>query len=219
MARDYPARQSRHQGRGERYAEGRSRSGQSTGGQRQNPSYRLFVAVEIPDDAIRKLVGWQQQYLAADNALKLTPAEQLHITLVFLGQKDEKERELAAGQLDELESLRAFKVEAKRMVGLPKGKSHRVIAVECMELSGHLVAIHNELARGLAEKGLYKTVRRGFFPHVTVARVRGRSRSRIDLSEIHPEPVEFTAVRVSLYNSILREGGASHEALKTVQLT
>lgn len=141
----------------------------------------------------------------------------MHITLVFLGQKDEKEREQAAGQLDELESLRAFKVEAKHMVGLPKGKSHRVIAVECMELSGRLVAIHDELARGLAEKGLYRTEKRGFFPHVTVARARGRS--RIDLSEIHPEPVEFTAVRVSLYNSIMKEGGASHEALKTVQLT
>lgn len=177
----------------------------------------MFVAVEIPEDAIRNLVGWQQKYLAADRALKLTPAEQLHITLAFLGQKDEKERELAAGQLDELESLKAFEVEAKRLVGLPKVRRPRVIAVECMEPSGRLAAIHDELAAGLATKGLYKPEKRGFIPHVTVARARGRS--RIDLPEIHPEPVKFTAVRVSLYNSILKANGALHEALKTVQLT
>ncbi|MHB9112396.1 MAG: RNA 2',3'-cyclic phosphodiesterase [Thermoleophilia bacterium] len=217
MARDYPARPSRRQGRGERYAEGRSRLGRGTGGQRQEPSYRLFVAVEIPAEAIRCLVGWQQDHLAADRALRLTPADQLHITLAFLGQKDENEREQAAAQMDELESLRAFEVTAERLVGLPNGRSPRVIAVDCMEPTGRLAALHDELAAGLAAKGLYKPGKKGFFPHVTVARARGRS--RLDLSEIHPEPVKFTAVRVSLYNSILKASGALHEALKTVQLT
>src|SRR5665811_65891 len=195
----YPARQSRRQGRGERYAEGRSRSVRGPEEQRRGPSFRLFVAVQIPTEAIRKLIGWQQEYLADDEALRLTSAEQLHITLAFLGQKDEKERDQAAGLLDRLVSLRTFEVEAKRLVGLPKGRSHKVIAVECVELSGRLAAIQDELASRLSEKGLYKKEKRGFLPHVTVARARGRT--RIDLSEIHPEPVEFTAVRISLYNS------------------
>lgn len=217
MARDYPARPSRRQGRGERYAEGRSLPGRGAGGQRQRPSWRLFVAVEIPADAVLSLVGWQQDHLASDHTLRLTPSDQLHITLAFLGQKDEKERDLAAAQLDELESLRSFEMTAERLIGLPHGRSPRVIAVECTEPSGRLVALHGELAAGLVAKGLYKPEKRGFLPHVTVARARGRS--QMDLSEIHPEPVKFTAVRVTLYNSILKASGALHEALKTVQLT
>lgn len=217
MARDYPARPSRRQGRGERYAEGRSRPGRGAGGQRQGPSWRLFIAVEIPADAILSLVGWQHDHLASDGALRLTPADQLHITLAFLGQKDEKERDLAASRLDRLESLRSFEVTAERLIGLPRGRSPRVIAVECTEPSGRLAALHGELAAGLVTDGLYKPEKRGFLPHVTVARARGRS--RLDLSEIHPEPVKFTAVRVTLYNSILKASGALHEALKTVQLT
>lgn len=216
MARDYSARPSRRQGRGERYAEGRNRPGRGAGGQRLGPSWRLFVAVEIPAEAILSLVGWQHDYLT-DRVLRLTPADQLHITLAFLGQKDEKEHDLAAAQLDELESLQAFEVTAERLIGLPIGRGPRVIAVECTEPSGRLAALHGELAAGLVAKGLYKPEKRGFLPHVTVARVRGRS--RLDLSEIHPEPVKFTAVRVTLYNSILKASGALHEALKTVQLT
>lgn len=177
----------------------------------------MFIAVEVPAEAILRLIGWQQEYLSADHSLKLTPADQLHITLAFLGQKDEKDRDRIAEQLDELESLYGFEVEAKRLVGLPKAVSPRVIAVECMEPSGRLAAIHDELSARLVAGGLYKPENRAFFPHLTVARARGRS--RIDLSEIHPEPVKFTAVRINLYNSILKASGASHEALKTVQLT
>lgn len=217
MARDYPARPSRRQGRGERYAEGRSLPGRGTGGQRKGPSYRLFVAIEIPADAIRSLLGWQQGHLAADHALRLTPADQLHITLAFLGQKEEKERDQAVAQMDELQSRQAFEVTFERLIGLPQGRNPRVIAVECTEPSGRLARLHDELSAGLTAKGLYKPEKRVFLPHVTVARARGRS--RLNLSEIHPDPVKFTAVRVSLYNSILKASGALHEALKTVQLT
>lgn len=217
VARDYPARPSRRQGRGERYAEGRSRHGQGRGGRRLGPSYRLFVAVEIPADATRELVGWQQKYLAGHHALRLTPVEQLHVTLIFLGQAGENERDLAVAQLEDLAPPAAFEVTATSIIGLPGGRSPRVIAAECVELSERLAAIHDELAAGFVAKGLYKREKRLFLPHVTIARARGRT--LFDPSEIRPEPVKFTAVRVTLYNSVLKASGALHEALKTVQLT
>ena len=216
MTRDYPARPSRRQGRGERYAEGRGRCGEGRGGQRQGPSFRLFIAVDIPEEATRRLVGWQQKYLAADRALRLTPEGQLHVTLAFLGRMGEQERDLAAAELDKVAGREAFEMTANGLVGLPAGRSPRVIAVRCEEPSGRLKAIHDELAVGLIAKGLYEREKRQFFPHVTIARVRGRT--YLDLSEIQPEPVKFTAVRVTLYNSLLLVSGASHEALKTVQL-
>ncbi len=68
----------------------------------------------------------------------------------------------------------------------------------------------------LVEKKLYQREKRPYFPHVTVARAKGRV--RLDPAEIHPEIVKFTAVRVTLYNSILNPAGALHEPLKTVRL-
>jgi 2'-5' RNA ligase len=179
-------------------------------------SYRLFMAVDLPSEAVDRLLGWQQQYLVSDRALRMTPAEQLHVTLVFLGQMDERELEVAADQLERIEDLSSFTMTATHLVGLPKGRIPRVIAAGFDEPIVRISEIHDELAAALMAKRLYKKEKRPYFPHVTIARARGRP--RIIPSEITPEPVQFTAVRVTLYNSILKPKGAEHQALKTVQL-
>ena len=174
------------------------------------------MAVDIPGDATRALMRWQQEYLAADRSLRLTPEAQLHITLAFLGQKSEAERDRAAARLEQLTMRESFEVTFTGLVGLPPKRSPRVIAAACEEASGRLGMIHDELVAGLAGDGLYEKEKRPFFPHVTIARARGRT--RFDPSAAAPEPVKFTAVRVTLYNSVLQSSGALHEALKTVQL-
>ena len=212
LSKDYPAKRSRRQGRGERYREGRPR-------RPDGPSFRLFVAVEIPEEATGGLVAWQRDFLAVDRALRLVPREQLHITLIFLGQKSEEELVRVSGQLDELadeDPLTSFEAAATAMVGLPKGRTPRVIAASIEEPAGRLKSIHGRLAAALARKQLFQSQRRQFFPHVTIARARGRV--RLDLDQMQPEPVKFTAVRITLYNSILKSSGAIHQALKTVQL-
>lgn len=199
MNRDYPAKPAR---RG--------------APKKPRPSFRLFIAVELPAEVTQELVRWQQEYLARDQALRLVPEEQLHITLVFLGQMEERERDQAAAQLDEIAGLSAFEVAATEIVGLPRKRPPRVIAAAMEEPTGLLSGIHDRLAAGLVEKNLYKQEKRPYFPHVTIARAKGRT--RLDLEGIHPEPVKFTAVRVTLYNSILKREGALHQGLKSVQL-
>ncbi len=204
-------RSSRRQGRGERYREGRRRP--------EGPSLRLFIAAEIPPPATRKLAGWQTEFLASDRSLRLVPEAQLHITLIFLGQMGEEELQGAAGQLAELrqqDPLTSFEVTAGGLVGLSKGRNLRVIAASLEEPAGRLKAIHDELAAGLVQKKIYKREKRRFFPHVTIARARGRV--ALNPAEIRPDPVKFTAVRITLYNSILKPSGAIHQALETVQL-
>jgi 2'-5' RNA ligase len=177
---------------------------------------RLFIAVEIPHEATARLVGWQEEYLSGDRALRLCPEGQLHITLAFLGQMDERHRDRAAEELQKLEGASAFEAAAAGLIGLPKGRAPRVIAAAIEEPQGLLASLHDRLVAGLVAGKLYKREKRPYFPHVTVARARGRP--RINLAEIHPETFKFTAVRVTLYNSILKPSGALHEALKTVQL-
>ncbi|HDY69823.1 MAG TPA: RNA 2',3'-cyclic phosphodiesterase [Actinobacteria bacterium] len=179
--------------------------------------YRLFMAIDIPDDAVAGLVAWQQRFLAGDRALRLTPAAQLHITLVFLGQMGEEQLEQVADQLDRLEDRSACELAASRMVGLPRGRNPRVIAAAFDGPAEGPRRIYDELAAGLVAKGLGGKEKRNYFPHVTLARSRGRT--RISPGRITPEPVKFTAVRVTLYNSILKPSGAEHRPLKSVQLT
>ncbi|RJQ45257.1 MAG: RNA 2',3'-cyclic phosphodiesterase [Gaiellales bacterium] len=186
-------------------------------GYEENHSYRLFVAVDIPPEAVEGLVSWQQEHLSAEAALRMTPAAQLHVTLAFIGQAGERERGLAVGLMEQLAPRRSFEVTLAALVGLPKGRSPRVVAARVDETSGALASLHDEVTSGLAARGIYRKEKRPWFPHVTIARARGRA--GLDLAAIEPEPVQFTAVRTTLYNSILKAGGALHKALKTVQLT
>lgn len=179
--------------------------------------YRLFMAVDIPSEAVKRLLDWQQRYLVSDGALRMTPAEQLHVTLTFLGQMGERELEVAGDQLDRLEDRSSFTMTASRLAGLPSGRTPRVIAAAFDEPVLRISEIHDQLAAALVAKRLYKEEKRPYFPHVTIA--RARERPHIRPAEITPEPVQFTAVRVTLYNSILKPNGAVHQALKTVQLT
>lgn len=179
-------------------------------------SYRLFIAIDIPDDAVTSLVAWQQQYLAGERVLRLTPPGQLHVTLVFLGHMREEELSQASAQLEQLQNRDPFPLVARRLVGLPRGRSPRVVAAVFDDAVDRPRQLHDELADGLAAKHLYKKEKRLYFPHVTIARARGRT--RLDLLAIEPEPVQFTAVRVTLYNSILKQSGAVHQPLKSVQL-
>lgn len=160
---------------------------------------------------------WQRHHLAGERSLRLTPRQQLHVTLVFLGKMGEEQLERAADQLEKLEDRGRFDMTADRIVGLPKGNNPRVVAAAFSEPLERPRKLHDELAAGLVAKRLYKKEKRPYFPHVTIARNRGRIRLRP--SEVAPEPVKFTAVRVTLYNSILKPNGAEHRPLKSVQLT
>ena len=180
-------------------------------------SLRLFIAIDIPPAAVDELISWQDRYLSDEPALRMTPADQLHITLVFIGQVGNRVKELAVEQLDALTLHTAFYVTLSALMGLPNGRSPRVIAARVDEPSGALRAFHDELAAGLVAKRIYKRERRPYLPHVTIARARGRT--SIELAAIEPAAIQFTAVRATLYNSILKPSGALHKALKSVQLT
>lgn len=185
-------------------------------GHEDKHALRLFVAVDIPPAAVDTLISWQELYLPADPALRMTPPGQLHVTLAFIGSVGDRERDLAFRQMEELERTAGFTATIDALVGLPRGRNPRVIAARVDEPAGKLSALHEELTAGLAAKGIYQRGKRPFCPHVTIA--RSRRGSRIDLATIAPEPFQFTAVRTTLYNSILKPSGALHKALKSVQL-
>ena len=51
---------------------------------------RLFVALDLPEDAREELVAWRAQALAHPD-LRLVASEGLHVTLAFLGHLEEAE--------------------------------------------------------------------------------------------------------------------------------
>ena len=188
----------------------------------KSPRARLFVALDLPRALREGIEAWGRRELA-DPALRPLPADSLHVTLVFLGYRPEKE----IGRIGEI--VEALAGEAPR-IGLrdPEARPARgrprlyALPIE----SPQAAALQGELEGRLAAERLHEPEKREFWPHLTVARVRPEGRG-----SKHPRRVEsppgglpqallqpVSAVRLALYRSELKPQGAQYTPLAQVKL-
>ena len=79
----------------------------------KRPRTRLFLALELPDEARRSLAAWRDGALGGLEDLRLVRAEYLHVTLVFLGWQYEREVDrIAATAFEPLAGLPAPELAA-----------------------------------------------------------------------------------------------------------
>jgi 2'-5' RNA ligase len=196
----------------------------------ETPRVRLFVALDLPAPVREKIARWQGSALA-DTALRPMRPESLHITLCFLSYQPQRAIPRIAERIASVEpravELR-FDAEPSAM---PKGRP-RLYAI-----GGHsdsAAALQAELSEVLAAERFYEPEKRGFWPHVTVARVRserlapergerrGKGRPRRVKRPPAPLPAALTepfdAVRIALYRSDLKPQGAEYVPLAGVDL-
>jgi RNA 2',3'-cyclic 3'-phosphodiesterase len=188
----------------------------------KSPRARLFVALDLPQ-AVREGIGaWGRRELD-DPALRRLPVDSLHVTLVFLGYRPEKE----IGRIGEIvEALAgpAPRIELGDPVQRPPRGQARLYALPVE--SPQTVALQGELERRLAAERLHEPEKRAFWPHLTVARVRpeGGGSKRPRRVESPPgglpqgllQPIG--AVRLALYRSELKPQGAQYTPLAQVKL-
>lgn len=172
---------------------------------------RLFVALVLPTDAVDRLVSWQRKELAGAGEARIVPAENLHITIAFLGGRPASE----AGPIIEL--LRRLASVARRPVLAPsRYRETRSVGMVVFEDDGDRAAtLAGDVFTGLEQLGVYEREKRVWLPHVTVLRVRGRPPR---LSPALPELGPVSPSEVALYHSVLRPSGAQYEILESVAL-
>ena len=196
----------------------------------KSPRARLFTALDLPESVREAIAGWQRRALR-DPALRPARPEALHVTLCFLSYHPEK---AIPRILEIIEALPRKPVELRfdpEPSPIPKGRP-RLYAIGGR--SGSASALQARLSEALASERFYEPEKRGFWPHVTVARVRserlapepgqrrGRGRpkrvtkppSRLPRALVEP----FGAVRVALYRSNLKPQGAEYVRLGGVDL-
>jgi 2'-5' RNA ligase len=188
-----------------------------------SPLARLFVALELPAEVRAGIAHWGARALR-DPALREVPEEALHITLVFLGEvPDERIHRIAA-------VLLGVEAEAPRIelstepVSLPRGRRPGLFALEAR--SEGTEEIRAALASALTDAGLFEPDERPFWPHVTVARVRGVRGQRRKARKVEDSPGRlpqalsqpFCAVRLALYLSSFGPDGVHYAPLAQVEL-
>jgi 2'-5' RNA ligase len=171
---------------------------------------RLFVALPLPADAVERLVAWQAKELAGLDETRFVPAENLHVTLAFLGWRPASDVTGVLGVLHEAARSAERPVLAVR--GYREKRSVGMVVLE--DEDERATRLADVVGEKLERLGVYEREARRWLAHVTVLRFRRPPRARPPLPELGP----VSPSEVALYHSVLRPTGAQYEILQSVPL-
>lgn len=177
------------------------------------PRARMFLALDLPEDARRALVAWRDSLTAGRQDLRPVPAAALHVTLVFLGWQDVSAAErIASAAFESIPAAPAPVLSPSELRSVPP-RNPRLFALDLADLDGRVTALQAAASAALAAGGWYRPEKRPFWPHVTLARVKRGERRAPPLSGPPAPSAAFEASVVTLYRSTLRPQGSLYEPL------
>jgi 2'-5' RNA ligase len=177
---------------------------------------RLFVAIDL-DEEIKNSIYRISERISGIKGLKVVEKENLHITLMFLGEVDEIKAEKVKSRLSEIE-FEPFDIKFRGVGYFPPKKYPRVIWVGVDEGKERLAILANEVYQRLKKLGFKRD--KDFAAHVTICRVKKRVDNIKNRLEDF-ENVEFGAMRVNefkLKQSILKPTGPVYKDIETFRL-
>lgn len=188
---------------------------------------RLFVALDLPAAKKSVVESWGSEALV-DPALRPIPEENLRITLLFLGNRPERQvPRLLSAMRDLCEGMSSPSLALCGPVQRPKGGRPRLYALPATSPSAEV--LHIGLRELLSDRCLHeRDDARPFWPHVAVARVRPELRGKRRRMTVERAPAghlprsltqPFWAPAVGLYRSDLHSEGVRHFLLGKVDFT
>lgn len=175
---------------------------------------RLFVALDLPMVVRAELSEWAQR--AAPPEVRRVPAENLHVTLAFLGNRSREEATAVGALLVELARPLA-ELRVRGALWLPPRRPG--VLTVALEADETLTALQAALVAGLTTAIGFAAEQRRFRPHVTVGRVARDTRIDTRHALDPPAPaLRFQARMLTLYRSRTTPEGARYERLRGVEL-
>lgn len=177
---------------------------------------RLFVAVYPPDDARDNMLGTLRDAASGVTTQhRVTPFEQLHLTLHFIGDTDPRDLADATESVKRAAAgVHPFTVTPRRIITLPHQGEPRLVALET-DAPPELLEIHRRLTSRFARKPRAKPSDR-FVPHITLCRFDGLGKpDRLD-SAVSLPPFEVRSI--ALMQSLLTPAGTQHLCVEDIRL-
>jgi len=179
---------------------------------------RLFIAIHLHEEARHKTAALLHR-LPYDRSLKFVPEENLHLTLVFVGNtKEEKIPDIEDAIEEAAQPIKPFTLTFTRLGAFPDLKKPHVVWFGIEEPTGQLASLVNRLREALEKRKVNLIDHKPFLPHLTLARVKGPLHSKVipELKKIASERHEIPSVEVSsieLVESVLGREGPTYSEL------
>ena len=134
---------------------------------------RTFIAVD-PGPAIRdRLVALQQTLARAGSDVKWVERENLHVTLLFLGEVTDTDVPAVCDVVaEQTAKLTGFTLSVENAGCFPHARRPRIVWAGLGQGAQEVCSLHEALESPLLELGCYRREERKYTPHITLGRVR-----------------------------------------------
>lgn len=182
---------------------------------------RIFIAVKITGNAeFRKLVADLKKELG-ESSIKWTDPANLHLTLAFLGDTEEKIIPGVSKMLDEKCNRAGTFDFIITGIGVFRNLKDPKVIWAGIEKPEKLNSLQQSIINGLKETGI-KTEERPFSPHLTLGRVKhlhNRDVLKVLLLKHHSDEIQDVHVEeIMLFESILHPTGPEYKVISVHRL-
>ena len=168
---------------------------------------RCFISIDIPDNIKKEIIKIQERL--PEFSGKTTEKENLHLTLKFLGEINDKDVDEIKKRLNKIK-FKKFETEMNS-IGMFSDRIIWINMKNCMELQKE---IDDELS------GLFRKEER-FMGHLTIARIKHLDNKKDfieKLKEVKIKPIKFQVNSFKLKKSVLGEVGPAYEDIEVYNL-
>jgi RNA 2',3'-cyclic 3'-phosphodiesterase len=182
------------------------------------PRTRTFIAVDLSADIRSAAVALQQGLAKSGAEVKWSSPESLHVTLLFLGEVDDRELHTVCRAVKEVAATEpTFPLRVSGVGAFPTPRRPKILWAGITEGADELRRLYGKLEEKLLDLGCYRKEERGYTPHLTL----GRAKSEADgftLARELPKLLAWDGGRtvvdeVLVYGSALQKDGPEHTVL------
>jgi len=187
---------------------------------------RTFLAIELPSKIKESLANIQNQLKTTDADVKWVEPQNIHLTLKFLGEVDDKKLSRISEIMDDIAgNSNSFYIQISSLGAFPKIDFPRVIWVGIEKGDKETKEIARALEEKIAKEAGIPKEDRPFSSHITIGRTRS-SLNRIKLIQelkklaigLEQNNLDFPVAKITLFKSTLTPKGPLYEALKETNL-
>ncbi len=181
---------------------------------------RAFLAIDLKYNLKQKIYNVENEFKKINADIKYVEAENLHFTLKFLGDIDEKEIDKISEKVEEvLENFESFGINIKGCGAFPNENHIKTLWFAAQD-NTILNKLHNDLDDALNEIGFVKD--NNFSSHITFGRMKSSKCKNKVKKEIEKYKVyeigSMNVKNIKLIKSILKPEGPIYQDLKVYTL-
>ena len=185
---------------------------------------RTFIAIELPSEIKDSLSRLQEELKTSGADVKWVTPENIHLTLKFLGEIDDKKIDKIIKIIDDTaKEKNKFQIRISSLGAFPKVDFPRVIWVGVDTGDKETKEIAEGLEEKIAKIGIPKEDR-PFSSHITIGRTKsslnreGLVQDLKDKAELGGGKLNFYVTKITLFKSTLTPKGPIYEVLKATNL-